>query len=180
MPRVNFTQVKEKSIFRPLKVGSNLWRSQSSEQSWIELAWAKISCDRINFNEGDWREVIHWNAKTKWRFKLALSPTLHVNYFVQEGSHSFTYSGTMGKEQDLLQAAKTGNVAHIEKILGNKTRKSGIQRYLGAVLQIDRKWKLIALLLSFIDFHAFAVWWAGPSTLIIKTNLDTLRFIMQH
>ncbi|RMX60043.1 hypothetical protein pdam_00004489 [Pocillopora damicornis] len=86
-----------------------------------------MSCDRINFNEGDWREVIHWNAKTKWRFKLALSPTLHVNYFVQEGSHSFTYSGTMGKEQDLLQAAKTGNVAHIEKILGNKTRKSGIQ-----------------------------------------------------
>ena len=98
-----------------------------------------MSSDRINFNEGDWREVIHWNAKTKWRFKLALSPTLHVNYFVQEGSHSFTYSGTMGKEQDLLQAAKTGNVAHIEKILGNKTRKSGIQRYLGAVLQIDRK-----------------------------------------
>ncbi|XP_022779967.1 ankyrin repeat and sterile alpha motif domain-containing protein 1B-like isoform X3 [Stylophora pistillata] len=33
----------------------------------------------------------------------------------------------MGKEQDLLQAAKTGNVAHIEKILGHKTRKSGIQ-----------------------------------------------------
>ena len=91
------------------------------------------------FNEGDWFEVNHWNTKTKWRFRLALSPVLDVNYFVQEGSHSFTYSGTMGKEQDLLQAAKTGNVAHIEKILGNKTRKSGIQRYLGAVLQIDRK-----------------------------------------
>lgn len=164
-------------------MGSNLWRSQSSEQSWIELAWAKIvGCDELwlYFNEGDWFEVNHWNAKTKWRFRLALSPVLDVNYFVQEGSHSFTYSGTMGKEQDLLQAAKTGNVAHIEKILGNKTRKSGIQRYLGAVLQINRKWKLIALLLSFIDFHAFAVWWAGPSTLIIKTNLDTLRFIMQH
>lgn len=33
----------------------------------------------------------------------------------------------MGKEQDLLQAAKSGNVAHIERILGNKARKSGIQ-----------------------------------------------------
>ena len=38
----------------------------------------------------------------------------------------------MGKEQDLLQAAKSGNVAHIERILGHKARKSGIQRYVWA------------------------------------------------
>ncbi|KAJ7390478.1 regulation of synaptic plasticity by receptor localization to synapse [Desmophyllum pertusum] len=33
----------------------------------------------------------------------------------------------MGKEQDLLQASKSEMLAQIEKILGHKTRKSGIQ-----------------------------------------------------
>ena len=47
---------------------------------------------------------------------------------MDEAGHFFTYPGNMGKEQDLIQAAKSGNVAHIEKILGHKARKSGIQR----------------------------------------------------
>lgn len=40
----------------------------------------------------------------------------------------------MGKEQDLIQAAKSGNVAHIEKILGNKARKSGIQSFISRTI----------------------------------------------
>lgn len=56
----------------------------------------------------------------------------HNDWFVNEGRHFFTYPGNMGKEQDLAQAAKSGNVAHIERILGHKTRKSGIQRYVEA------------------------------------------------
>ena len=51
---------------------------------------------------------------------------------MHEGRDVFPGSGKMGKEQDLLQAAKSGNVAHIEKILGHKARKSGIQRYVWA------------------------------------------------
>ena len=35
----------------------------------------------------------------------------------------------MGKEQDLLHAAKNGNVAQIERILGQRNRRSGIHRY---------------------------------------------------
>lgn len=51
---------------------------------------------------------------------------------MHEGRDFFPDSGEMGKEQDLMQAAKSGNVAHIEKILGHKARKSGIQRYVCA------------------------------------------------
>ena len=81
----------------------------------------------------------------------------------------------MGKEQDLIQAAKSGNVAHIEKILGNKARKSGIQRY---VRKPCRKYKSFS---RFCDdvIRILAVSSAGLSTLIIKTSLETLLYIMQ-
>lgn len=78
------------------------------------------------------RDQQSMQCKTTWRIGSGNFSRTNGDCVLHEGSHSLTYSGTMGKEQDLLQAAKTGNVAHIEKILGHKARKSGIQRYLGA------------------------------------------------
>ena len=44
----------------------------------------------------------------------------------------------MGKEQDLLHAAKNGNVAQIERILGQRNRRSGIHRYVLAGTEEDQ------------------------------------------
>lgn len=85
-------------------------------------------------NDKDWSETnLGSQRKTTWRIWSGNFTRTNGDCVLLENSHSLAYSGTMGKEQDLIQAAKTGNVAHIEKILGHKTRKSGIQRYLGAV-----------------------------------------------
>ena len=58
----------------------------------------------------------------------------------------------MGKEHDLLQAAKSGNVAHIEKILGHKARKSGIQGYVSC-----RKCEIELIICSHVGYNIICV-----------------------
>lgn len=75
----------------------------------------------------------------------------------------------MGKEQDLIQAAKSGNVAHIEKILGNKARKSGIQSFISRTVNPNYQDELGNTPLHYAALHGHR----SSAELLLKYDAST-------
>lgn len=88
----------------------------------------------------------------------------------------------MGKEQELLEAARTGNVMLVEKLLSGKRgllgSGSGSIALPGLLRYLNKAWKFLALFIFFFFTSSACVWVKGiRSEAVARAPYDHIRYI---